>query len=619
MKKIVKFICLLVVVALIAILIMKNGANAENDRLTISAPTEIKVGEEANIQINFGGNGGVTSYFGCKVFIQYTGEESSKKIDFGDKDGTDVIPSKTVTLPPDTFEKEGEVTIRVVIDSVTYQGNTVPDENVSGSTNTTIKSAEPEIPSFTLSIDKSEIKVNETAQVSVNGADVNVTYSSSDNAVASVNDSGMVTGIAAGTTTITATATSAEGLTKSASIDVTVIDSKPEQPEEITLTLNPTRFIKIGETTNAEVNPPTNGIVFSTDNDKIASVDSNGVVKGIAEGPAKITATAPDGRAATAELLVMSNNTPVQPDPPAETKTPTLSPSSIALEAYFKSTTITSDIPVKWKSSNNNIAAVESLSDTQAKIISNNVAGNCEIIATAKEGGKEAKAQVTVKLPEDNNTRTPILTPSKDFQLSEGETIEMTADMEVTWSSDNTSVATINANSGELSAKKAGVARITAKSKVNGKTASVAVTVNSVNNEGNGSNEGNEKFKLTPSKAQTIKVGGSVKLKANKAVASWQSSKPNVVAVDKNGVVKGIAAGTAYVSSIAIDGSVAQIKITVKEASSEEATGNPGTSNSSSEVEEDVPATGESTTEMLIILGVITLAIAAIIFRKKTK
>lgn len=122
-----------------------------------------------------------------------------------------------------------------------------------------------------------------------------VTWSSSDDTIATVSDAGVVTGVAAGTATITVTtvdgsftATSAVTV-EAAIVAVTGVTVSPETDtiavsETITLTA-----------TVAPENATNKAVTWSSSDDTIATVSDAGVVTGVAAGTATITVTTVDG------------------------------------------------------------------------------------------------------------------------------------------------------------------------------------------------------------------------------------------------------------------------------------------------------------------------------------
>ncbi len=149
----------------------------------------------------------------------------------------------------------------------------------------------------------------------------------------------------------------------------------------------------------------------------------------------------------------------------SETLTATITPSNA-----------TGDKTVKWSSSNEAVAAVDSNGKVTAK-----KAGTAVITATSSNG-KTAGCTVTVKQKEI--AITGISLNKSTTSLTEGESETLTAtitpsnatgDKTVKWSSSNEAVAAVDSN-GKVTAKKAGTAVITATSS-NGKSASCTVTV----------------------------------------------------------------------------------------------------------------------------------------------
>ena len=149
----------------------------------------------------------------------------------------------------------------------------------------------------------------------------------------------------------------------------------------------------------------------------------------------------------------------------SETLTATITPSNA-----------TGDKTVKWSSSNEAVAAVDSNGKVTAK-----KAGTAVITATSSNG-KTAGCTVTVKQKEI--AITGISLNKSTTSLTEGESETLTAtiapsnatgDKTVKWSSSNGAVAAVDSN-GKVTAKKAGTAVITVTSS-NGKSASCTVTV----------------------------------------------------------------------------------------------------------------------------------------------
>ncbi len=149
--------------------------------------------------------------------------------------------------------------------------------------------------SISLTGEKSSISIGETSQLTVGytPTDTNVkevTFSSNNESVATVSSTGLITGVAQGSATITATARKESGTT-SATFNITVT---PVAVTSVSLSSN-SETVKTGKTVTliATVNPSnaTNpNLKWKTSSSAIATVDNSGVVTGVAEGQATITA-----------------------------------------------------------------------------------------------------------------------------------------------------------------------------------------------------------------------------------------------------------------------------------------------------------------------------------------
>ncbi len=150
------------------------------------------------------------------------------------------------------------------------------------------------------------VGVGKTLQITVNifpdyAENRTLTFKSSDTSVATVSETGLVTGVKAGTAMITAS--SSNGVTASTTITVKS-DIKVDE-----IKLDPTTAtVKVGETVTikATITPEdaaNETITWTSNDESVATVDDKGVVKGIKEGEAKISAAA-GGKSATATITV---------------------------------------------------------------------------------------------------------------------------------------------------------------------------------------------------------------------------------------------------------------------------------------------------------------------------
>src|SRR5437016_5467184 len=158
-------------------------------------------------------------------------------------------------------------------------------------------------------------RAGQTVQLSATPKDVNglplsgrtVTWASSNTSVATVSNSGLVSGVTPGTATITATS---EGTSGTSSVTVTNV---PVARVEVT---PPSASVQAGQTVQLTATPkdangaPLSGrtVTWSSSNTAVAAVSNSGLVSGVTPGSATITATS-EGKSGTSSISV--TNVPV--------------------------------------------------------------------------------------------------------------------------------------------------------------------------------------------------------------------------------------------------------------------------------------------------------------------
>lgn len=174
---------------------------------------------------------------------------------------------------------------------------------------------------------------------------------------------------------------------------------------------------------------------------------------------------------------------------------------------------------------------------------------------------REAPAPVSVTGVKLNKTSTT---------LAEGATETLTATVEpssaanknVTWNSDNPSVATV-AN-GKITAVKQGSANITVTTVDGGKTAKCAVTVTPIAVTGVTLNK--SELSLVKGNSETLTATIAPPNASNKSV-TWKSDHAEFASVNDAGKVTAVAAGTAVITVTTADGSkTATCNVTVADA-----------------------------------------------------
>lgn len=312
----------------------------------------------------------------------------------------------------------------------------------------------------------------------------------SPSTVATIDASGTVTGVAAGTAVVTYTL--ATGCATTVALTVNAA------PGALTGTL----ALCAGTTTN--LTSGTSGGTWISGNAAVATVSSTGVVTGIAAGTAVISYSLATGCRATAEVSVTAL--------PAITGTLTVCQAS--------TTTLTPSVEGgSWTSSNTAVATV-----TSAGVVTG-VAGGTARITYAASAGCSTTAVVTV---------TAIQPITGASVICVGTTATFTdATTGGTWSSSNTAVATVGSTTGVVTGVAAGSATITYK--LSGgctRTASVSVTV------------------LTPITGTLQACAGLTTSLTNATTGgTWSSSSTAVATIGgTTGIVTGVNAGTSNIT-----------------------------------------------------------------------
>ena len=157
--------------------------------------------------------------------------------------------------------------------------------------------------------------------IPVDADNKNVTWSSEDDKIATVDAEGNVTAVAEGKVKIYATA--ADGSGASDYIEITVVQV-PAIPVE-SITVAGKDEMKVGESQKLTAtvlpdNADNKGIMWETEDPVIALVDEDGTVTAVSEGTVKIYATAADGSNVYGyiEINVAADGEPVKPGEPTD-------------------------------------------------------------------------------------------------------------------------------------------------------------------------------------------------------------------------------------------------------------------------------------------------------------
>ena len=386
-----------------------------------------------------------------------------------------------------------------------------------------------------------------------------IVWASSNRDVATVDDTGALSAVAAGTTTITATS---EGISGSATVNVRVpaIAGVSIRPRSATVQRGATVQLTATIIDEAGGAVDDRAPTWTSDHSDVAIVSASGLVTGIAPGSANIAA-AIDGKADTVSITVIA--VPVG--------SVTLQPSTATLSAGQGTTltatvkdvngTVVTDRSVVWTTSNAAVASV-----TQGGAVTALAAGTATISATSE--GSSGSATVTV-IPAPVATVT--LQPSSvTLQRTMTTTLIATprdasgnalTGRTVTWSSSDTSIARVS-SAGVVTAVNLGAAVVTATTEGKSASASVTVATGPVS-----------RVIIAPSSVDNLRDGHSTQLTASAvdangdviagATFTWHSDNTYVATVNSTGRVTGQHSGTTTITA-AFSGKVGSASVRVK-------------------------------------------------------
>ncbi|MEE0494694.1 leucine-rich repeat protein [Faecalibacillus faecis] len=238
--------------------------------------------------------------------------------------------------------------------------------------------------------------VSQTLRATINPSDTTdaktLTWKSSNEAVATVDQEGKVIALKEGVATITAMTVNgrraeckitvnkpSENIPiKSVSLNKEALTLEEQQAEILVATINPS------ETTDDKT------LTWKSSNEEVATVDSQGKVTAVKEGSTTITVTTTNGKEATCKVTVTKKPVPIESVSLNKTTLTLKTGVAETLVATINPSETTDDTTLTWKSSNEEVATV----DSQGKVTALK-AGSTTITVTTVNG-KEATCEVTV-------------------------------------------------------------------------------------------------------------------------------------------------------------------------------------------------------------------------------
>lgn len=396
-----------------------------------------------------------------------------------------------------------------------------------------------------------------------NPLDKSITWTSSDEAVATVSVTGLVTAVADGEATITAAAgdktSTAKVFVATAIGTITVTPDAAAVDEGATVQL-------AAEAKDAEGNVLVRTFAWTSSDDAIATVDENGLVTGVDAGSATISASA-DGITGSAAITV---NAVIVSVAVSQETLSLFEGDVVQLEAVAldkDGEPVTTDFV--WTSSDESIAVVSETGLVTA-------VGTGNVTITAAAGGKQGGSGVNV-----GRIGSVTVTPSAAW-VGIGMTTQLVAeafdadgnpvDRTFTWTS-SSAVATVDA-SGLVTGVAEGTATITART--GGASADATVTVTPPVSRVEIADIGNEPLEVPLTLQLVARAYDAQGVLVPNVPFAWSSSMPNVASVDQTGLVTALMASPqAKVVITAAVGTISdQVEIRVVGEGEEETGGN---------------------------------------------
>ncbi|MBP5583371.1 MAG: Ig-like domain-containing protein, partial [Bacteroidales bacterium] len=376
-----------------------------------------------------------------------------------------------------------------------------------------------------------------------NATDKTYEWSSDDETVVTVDETGLVTALKIGTCTIKATAKDGSAIVGSCAITVaaTQVTSISVLPETATIKVGATQQLTASVLPNDATDKTYTWSSTATD---VATVSADGLVTAIKAGSATIKATANDGSGTVGECAVTVEN--IMPTSitmattlgftvggDAQTLTPTFTPAN------------TTDQTVTWTSSSDAVATVVDGVVTPVGV------GECDITVTSNaDNSVNAVCHVSVVASTVDVTGVELPATESVFV---GKTVQLTATVKpddatnkaVSWSSSAETIATVDAN-GIVTGVAVGDATITVTTADGAKTAECVVTVSHKHIESIDISQST--LALTLASSATQLTASYLPDDATDTELTWTVDKPEIATVSSTGVVTPVSEGTAIVT-----------------------------------------------------------------------
>lgn len=385
------------------------------------------------------------------------------------------------------------------------------------------------------------LKIEATCQP-INAGNQKLLWISSDEDVATVVD-GKITVHKTGTCTVTAIAQDGSGASKSANLLV-LGDSRSIVMEGAPAKMNVDDKVNLICTVVTNQGISYNVRDWSVSDKELASVTSDGLFTALRPGKVTVTAKYFDGNSVSKTITIVAPLNGISLPSTLTVslgKTKTLTPTFEPEYATNKN--------VKWTTSDSKVASVST-----GGVITAAGTGTAIITAKSEEGGYVASCKVIViknvtDVTISKTSYTLTMGNSESFKLSATVSPSDATTKDISWSSDNTSVAVVS-SSGVVTAKGPGTAKITVKTLDGGYTATCKVTVKQPLK---GIAFSSSKASFYVGEKRSLKVVFTPSNASNKGL-TYKSSDKSIATVSESGVVTAKKKGSCTVTAVSDDG-----------------------------------------------------------------
>jgi len=433
---------------------------------------------------------------------------------------------------------------------------TAKSGTISGTATLNVTGAGANLTSISVVPAASSIPVHTTQQFSATGSYADgsssdltalVTWKSSSTAVATVDINGIVTAVAPGTSTISASIGGVTGST-TLTVNAPTISSISITPVDLTLAIGINQqFTATATYSDGSTQDLASGVTWSSSSSSVVSINGSGVATTAGAGQTTITATVGSLSDTTTVTVVPAHLISIDVEPKAvaialgtEQQFSAVGTFDDGSTQLLTSVTWTSSLPGTATINPSGLATAVGTGSSTISAISGSVTGTASLSVSSA-------ALVSIAVTPANSSMA--VGTTKQFTatgtFSDSSTQDLT--LSVLWGSSSPATATIN-NLGSVGSLATGTTTISATlGAISGSTTLTVSTAHLVSISINPSNPRIEKG--TTLKFTAVGTFSDGSTSSSLSGLSWKSSKPNIAQVRGSGLAHGKKAGTVTISA----------------------------------------------------------------------